>query len=99
MKIPFEKMFFYNFFYEFSTIPLCTGFLVRNKEGTVLHGRNLDFEMWELLSKLLVTIDYYKDGKFIYTSDSIAITAFTLTGMKPGAFSINVDTRYTRNFS
>lgn len=98
MNVPFEKMFFYNFFYEFSTIPLCTGFLVRNKDGVVLHGRNLDFEMWELVSKLLVTIDYYKDGKFLYSSDSVVITAFALTGMKPGAFSINVDTRYTRNF-
>ena len=72
---------------------------MRNKDGTVLHGRNLDFEMWELISKLLVTIDYYKDGKFLYSSDSVAITAFALTGMKPGAFSMNVDTRYTRDFS
>ena len=54
--------------------------------------------MWELISRLLVTIDYYKDGKFLYSSDSVVITAFALTGMKPGAFSINVDTRYTRNF-
>lgn len=54
--------------------------------------------MWELISKLLVTIDYYKDGKLLYSSDSVAITAFALTGIKPGAFSINVDTRYTRNF-
>ena len=99
MHVEFEKMFFFNFFYEFSTIPLCTGFLVKNKDGTVLHGRNLDFEMWELISKLLVTIDYYKDGKFLYSSDSVAITAFALTGMKPGAFSMNVDTRYTRDFS
>jgi hypothetical protein len=94
MGVPFEKMFFYNFFYEFSTIPLCTGFLVRNSEGVVMHGRNLDFEMWELVSRLLVTIDYYRDGKFLYSSDSVVITAFALTGMKPGAFSINVDTRY-----
>ena len=43
MQIPFDKMFFYNFFYEFSTVPICTGFLVRNKEGVVMHGRNLDF--------------------------------------------------------
>jgi len=63
-----------------------------------MHGRNLDFEMWELLSKLLVTIDYYKDGKLLYTSDTIAATVFALTGIKRGVFSINVDTRYTRNF-
>jgi N-acylethanolamine-hydrolysing acid amidase len=91
-------MFFFNFFYEFSTVPICTGFLVRNKEGVVMHGRNLDFEMWELISKMLVTIDYYRDGQLLYSSDSVAATVFALTGIKPGHFSINVDTRYTRHF-
>ena len=94
---PFEKIFFFNFFYEFSTVPICTGFLIRNKEGNVMHGRNLDFEMWELLAKLLVTIDYYKDGNYIYTSYSIAGSVFALTGVRPGAFSINVDTRGARS--
>lgn len=54
--------------------------------------------MWELLAKLLVTVDYYKDGKFVYTSYSIAASVFALTGVKKGAFSINVDTRYHKNF-
>lgn len=55
--------------------------------------------MWELLSKLLVTIDYYRDGKLVYTSDSIVASVFALTGSKPGAFSVNVDTRYTHSFA
>jgi len=44
--LPFEKIFFLNFMYEFSTFKACTGILIRNDEGKVLHGRNLDFEMW-----------------------------------------------------
>ncbi len=40
---PFERMFFLNFMYEFSTFKACTGLLVRNSAGQVLHGRNLDF--------------------------------------------------------
>jgi hypothetical protein len=94
---PFEKIFFFNFFYEFSTIPVCTGFLVRNKAGTVMHGRNLDFEMWELLSKLLVTLDYYKDGNYVFTHYAVAGSVFSLTGTRPGAFSVNVDTRGARS--
>ena len=62
-----------------------------------MHGRNLDFEMWELLSKLLVTIDYYRDGKLVYTADTIAASVFTLTGTRHGAFSINVDTRHAKS--
>jgi len=46
--------------YEFSTFKACTGILLRNDEGKVLHGRNLDFEMWEILSKLLANVEYYK---------------------------------------
>lgn len=43
-KIPFEKLIFLNFLYEFTTvIKACTGILVRNDEGKILHGRNWDF--------------------------------------------------------
>jgi hypothetical protein len=84
--------------YEFSTFAACTGFLVRNSEGVVIHGRNLDFEMWELLSKLLVNIEYYRDGKRLYSVDTVAGSVFALTGVRFGAFSINVDTRKTKHF-
>lgn len=40
---PFEKIFFFNFMYEFSTFPACTGFIVRGEKGEIIHGRNLDF--------------------------------------------------------
>jgi acid ceramidase/N-acylethanolamine-hydrolysing acid amidase len=84
--------------YEFSTFSACTGFLVRNENGTVMHGRNLDFEMWELLSKLLVNVEYYKDGKKLYAVDTVAASVFALTGVRYGAFAINVDTRKAKNF-
>lgn len=46
-KIPFEKIFFLNFMYEFSSmIPACTGIIVRNADGNIMHGRNLDFEFF-----------------------------------------------------
>lgn len=44
--LPFDRLFFLNFMYEFSTFKACTGLLIRNDEGKILHGRNLDFEMW-----------------------------------------------------
>lgn len=37
---PFEKVFFINFMYEFSTLKACSGVLVRNDEGKILYGRN-----------------------------------------------------------
>lgn len=95
---PFEKIFFFNFMYEFSTFAACTGFLVRGTNGEVMHGRNLDFEMWELLSKLLVNVEYYKDGKRLFAVDTVVGSVFALTGVRFGGFSINVDTRAAKSF-
>jgi N-acylethanolamine-hydrolysing acid amidase len=90
---PFERIFFINFMYEYSTIKACSGIIVRNDEGKIIHGRNLDFSMWELLANLAARIEYYRGGKFLYSVDSIVGSVFTLTAHKPGAFSIEVNTR------
>jgi len=41
--LPFDKLLFLNFMYEFSTFKACSSILVRNSEGRVIHGRNMDF--------------------------------------------------------
>ncbi len=84
--------------YEYSTFKACTAILVCNSAGKVLHGRNLDFEMWNLLSNLLVHVEYYRGGKKIFNSDIIVGSVFAITGSKQGAFAVNVDTRYTKDF-
>ena len=90
---PFEKIFFLNFMYEYSTIKACTGILIRNSEGRIFHGRNLDFEMWEILAKLVTNVQYHKGGKLLYSVDTVVGSVFALTGIRHGAFAINVDTR------
>lgn len=54
--------------------------------------------MWELLSKLLVNVEYYKDGKRLFAVDTVAGSVFALTGVRFGAFAINVDTRAAKSF-
>ena len=95
---PFEKLFFLNFLYEYSTFKACTALLVRNSAGKVLHGRNLDFEMWDLIAKLIVTVDFYQGGKKMFSSDIVAGTVFAITGMRHGAFAANVNTRKAKHF-
>lgn len=97
--LPFDKLFFLNFMYEFSTFKACSAILVRNSEGKVMHGRNLDFEMWIILSKLVVTVDYYRGGQIIFSVDTVVGSVFALTGIRHGAFAINVDTRKAKNFT
>jgi hypothetical protein len=91
-------MFFLNFMYEYSTFKACTGILVRTSEGKILHGRNLDFEMWHLLSNLVANVEYYKGDQRIFSVDTVVGSVFALTGIRHGAFAINVDTRKADHF-
>lgn len=54
--------------------------------------------MWEILSKLVANVEYYKGGKKIFSVDTVVGSVFALTGIRHGAFSINVDTRKAKNF-
>lgn len=84
--------------YEYSTFKACTGILIRNQNGKVMHGRNLDFEMWTLLSRLLVKMDYYRGKQRVFSVDAVVGSAFALTGIRHGAFAVNVDTRKAEHF-
>lgn len=95
---PFPKLFFLNFMYEFSTLKECSGILIRDQNNKILHGRNLDFFAWGLLAKLVVKVDYYKGGKPLYSVDTVVGSVFALTGIRFGAFAINVDTRKVKGF-
>lgn len=83
--------------YEFSTVKACTGILIRTDEGKILHGRNLDFEMWHLLSNLVVNVEFHKGGKKLFIADVVVGSVFVLTGERYGAFAVNVDTRKESN--
>ena len=94
-----ERLFFINFMYEFSTFKACTAIMLRNDEGKILHGRNLDFEMWEIIAKLVVNVEYYRGEEKLFTIDYLAGSVFAATGVKNGAFSINANTRKAKDFS
>ena len=53
---PFAKTFFLNFYYEYSTMGACTGVVMHNDEGKIIHGRNLDFGFEDKLANMAVTI-------------------------------------------
>lgn len=63
-----------------------------------MHGRNLDFEMWHLLSNLVTNVEYWKGNQRIFSVDTVVGSVFALTGIRHGAFAINVDTRKAEHF-
>jgi len=66
--------------------------------GKVLHGRNLDFFAWDLLAQLVVNIQYFQGSHRLYSVDTVVGSVFALTGIRHGAFAINVDTRKVKGF-
>jgi hypothetical protein len=42
-------------------------------------------------------VQYYKNGQLVYSVDTVVGSVFTLTANKPGAFSVEVNTRTERH--
>lgn len=53
--------------------------------------------MYELLAKMVSSVEYYKGDQKVFTEDTVAGSAFSLTGIRHGAFAISVNARHTRN--
>lgn len=54
--------------------------------------------MWDLLAKLVVNVEYYQGGKRVFSVDTVVGSVFALTGIRHGAFAINVNTRKAKHF-
>jgi len=74
---------------------MCTSVVARTTDNRIIHGRNLDFEFFRYFANLTAIIDYHKNGKLLYTVDTIVGAAFFHTGMRHGAFGISVNERHT----
>ena len=97
--IPFEKIMFLNFLYEFTTVNACTGIILRNSDGKIVHGRNWDFEMFELLGSMVAKVEYYKGETKLFTEDTVAGSVFSITGIRHGDFAIGVNARHPKGFT
>merc|ERR1719229_747885 len=102
-------VFLYNIAYEL--FGLCTSIVAQDDNGHLYHGRNLDFGLWpavnwttvqwELtydLRDILYNANFTKNGEVVYRSTVFGGYIGLLTGMKKGALSISVDTRFDDNY-
>jgi acid ceramidase len=98
----------YNIAYE--VLGGCTSIVAEDPNGMVLHGRNLDFglgpwngteaqwDMTDALRPLLRTVNFQRGGQLAYKSVHYLGYVGLLTGVKKGAFTITVDTRFDSNY-
>ena len=84
--------------YEYSTVKACSAILLRNSQGKVLHARNFDSRIWEVVGSLIADVEYYRGGKKIFTANTIVGSVFIITGIRHGGYAINIDTRKAKHF-
>ncbi|XP_037687134.1 acid ceramidase isoform X2 [Choloepus didactylus] len=103
--IPLGEVIAFNIFYEFFT--LCTSIVTEDKEGDLLHGRNMDFGIFlgwninnntwvitEQLKPLTVNLEFRRNNKTVFKATSFAGYVGMLTGFQPGRFSLTLNERF-----
>jgi len=71
----------------------CTSIVAQTKEGSIIHGRNLDFNMHKILQKLAINVNFTRGGQVVYQGTTFVGYVGLLTGCKPGVFCVSIDER------
>lgn len=74
-------------------IGACTSVATELADGTMAHGRNLDFNFPPALNELIVDIDYQTNNQTVFTGTTLIGFVGVLNGMVPGAYSISINAR------
>lgn len=81
-----------NHIYEFTVY--CTSIVARTADGSIIHGRNLDYGYPELFKYITYHGVFTKGGEVLYRGTMFAGCVGIYTGERPGAFAISQDTRH-----
>jgi len=71
----------------------CTSIVAETLNGTIFHGRNLDYSIVKYIENMTVTLDFQKKGITSYTGSTFAGFVGLLTGQKPYKYTISMDER------
>lgn len=71
----------------------CTSIVASDSEGYIIHGRNLDYALSTLRDMTIEVQFKNRNNPNVFTGTTYAGFIGTLTGAKPGGFSISLDER------
>eukprot|EP00057_Strongylocentrotus_purpuratus_P006364 XP_011660838.1 PREDICTED: N-acylethanolamine-hydrolyzing acid amidase [Strongylocentrotus purpuratus] len=74
-------------------IRACTSIVAQDANGTIWHGRNLDYNFTDAMRNISAIIDFKSQGKTVYTTTSFVGQVGVFTGMKPYKFTISLNER------
>ena len=93
LDVSFTKVVLLQFMYE--TFAYCTSTVVRDKNGTLYMGRNLDYDFGDVIKRTSVTLEVYKGDELVYIANHILGFLGHHTAFKPGKFSLSLNQRTT----
>ena len=88
-----HEMFIYQLMYELRAS--CTSLVAVAADGTIIHGRNLDYAFGEYLTLLHYVGIFTIGGKEVYRAPLHAGSIGLNTGVKKGKFAISLNQRFT----
>ncbi|OMJ73012.1 hypothetical protein SteCoe_28416 [Stentor coeruleus] len=97
LNLNFQSVVFGNFMNEF--FALCSSLVIRKPQGGIILGRNFDSNYPNSMRELSVDLSFYKSGKLLYKSTSIAMYYGIVTGMRPEAYAISLNQRNLHDHS
>lgn len=71
----------------------CISILTADRDGQILHGRNLDFGWTRLLRDTTILVDYVRAGTVQFTGVQFLLHNGLLTGQRAGAFTVSLNAR------
>ncbi|XP_040183540.1 N-acylethanolamine-hydrolyzing acid amidase-like isoform X2 [Rana temporaria] len=80
-----------NLIYE--AVMACTSIITETKEGYIYHGRNMDLYFSIDLRKLVLDVDFIRNGQIVYTGTTFTGIVGLYTGQSPHKFSISSNAR------
>eukprot|EP00344_Euplotes_crassus_P005325 CAMPEP_0197004484 /NCGR_PEP_ID=MMETSP1380-20130617/23210_1 /TAXON_ID=5936 /ORGANISM="Euplotes crassus, Strain CT5" /LENGTH=336 /DNA_ID=CAMNT_0042423291 /DNA_START=205 /DNA_END=1213 /DNA_ORIENTATION=+ len=94
LGIPTHHVMLTNFAYEL--FAYCTSIVAHDKNGEIIHARNMDYPLYQSMQNLTYTADFFDNGEFLFRSTMFAGYTGVFTAMKPGKFAISINERHTK---
>jgi hypothetical protein len=82
----------------YEIVAWCSSIVSKQEDGTIIHTRNLDYGFEDIMRNISYIGTFVKDGKVLFKTVMFGGLPGVFTGMRPGAFSMSIDTRrFNRN--
>eukprot|EP00350_Pseudokeronopsis_sp_OXSARD2_P000535 CAMPEP_0170565786 /NCGR_PEP_ID=MMETSP0211-20121228/79407_1 /TAXON_ID=311385 /ORGANISM="Pseudokeronopsis sp., Strain OXSARD2" /LENGTH=284 /DNA_ID=CAMNT_0010886753 /DNA_START=172 /DNA_END=1024 /DNA_ORIENTATION=- len=81
-----------NYAFELSKV-LCTSIVARQADGTIIHGRNMDFAFPDAMRNASYIASFYSNGEYLYDAVMFGGYVGVLSAYKENAFSFTLNAR------